>query len=556
MALLMGIMLSTGMDTASAQTAPTTPTNSEVRASETAANQAARAAETARLNAAAAAQRAADTGGNAGVRAADTAANQAQRAAETAQRAQQLNQYRDKEEDKRGDRALRRDLKVIGNRVLTNTIVEVAKDQGRMEADDARLDAKIQQREQANDGKDKLRDLETQEMGTNCAVDSQGNVLNRTETYTVTVRGADGRTTTQQRTRLVRDCAEGTLASDEAENAATRATNSQKYLDAAQQRHDAEIQGLLSRGGERGKDLPTRPSVAGEGAVVATKLSDSINNFGRNLVRFPSMFYIMSYVCGVFFLAMSLSKANKAVLNPSQNPISDAFKYGMAGVFLMSLPMTTDMLHDSLGFGGGNLDLNYAAGIAEAKKDTNLGLDSFMINLVTDITTPMLKVVSLFAFAAGVFLIFTGLKRLVKGSQEGPKGPAGLGTIMTFVVGAALISFVPSIQVFLTTMFGQSTVMTFPVMTNVSSGLGLDPSAIAHSQAVFTSLLAFLGIIGVISFARGLFMMRDVADGAQNASLMGSMSHMIAGVCCVNFGAVANLLQNTLGLANLGVTFQ
>lgn len=515
MAFLLAMVLSGGFTSASAQTTPTTPTNAETRATNTATNQAQRAADTARLNAEAAAQRTVNTTGNAAERSLNTSVNQAQRAVTAAEREQLLNEARETEDDKRGDRALRRDAQMILNRTVTTVIVDTAKAQNRQQALDERFDAWMDQTERDNQFRQQNRQQDAQDR-----LDAQA---------------------------------------DDQINLETRTQNRDAYQQDAEQRHQAEQEGLRSRGGGRAID-PNNATLSdpGANAVAADTLGGVVDNFGRNLVRFPSLFYIMSYVCGVFFLAMSLSKANKAVLNPSQNPVADAVKYAMAGVFLMSLPMTTDVIHDSLGFQGGNIDLNYAQGLSKAKELNGgaMGLDSFIINLVTDITGPVLKVVSLFGFVAGVFLIFSGLKRLVKGSQEGPKGPAGLGTIMTFVVGAALISFVPSLQVFLSTLFGTDTVMTFPAMTNVSSSLGLDTAAIAHSQAVFTSLLAFLGIIGVISFARGLFMMKDVADGAQNASLMGSMSHMIAGVCCVNFGAVANLLQNTLGLANLGVTFQ
>ena len=126
---------------------------------------------------------------------------------------------------------------------------------------------------------------------------------------------------------------------------------------------------------------------------------------------------------------------------------------------------------------------------------------------------------------------------------------------MTFVIGSALISFVPALRTVLGTIFGNDTVMTYPNMSAIAGRIGVDASQMAQSAAVITALLGFLTIVGVISFARGLFMLKDSADGAQNASLMGSMSHLIAGVCCVNFGAVANMLQNTLGLQQFGIAF-
>lgn len=312
-------------------------------------------------------------------------------------------------------------------------------------------------------------------------------------------------------------------------------------------------------------DRATAQSYSASTTNQATTLGQAIFNFGSNIVNAPTLFYLMSYMCGAYFMAIGLLKANKAAMEPSQNPLSNAVKFMVAGAFLSALPATTQILKNGFGLDGSAVfDLIYAEGLkgasGQAAADGTTGaegLDMFMVNLIKDITRPMMTVINLVCYAAGVFLLFSGLQRLVKGSDQGPKGPAGLGTLMNFAVGAALISFAPTLDLVLNSVFGDAaTVTVYPDMSAMAAKLSLETEKLAQTQAVITALLAFLTIVGLISFARGLFMLKDAADGSQNASLMGSMSHMIAGVCCVNFGAFANMLQTTLNLTGFGIEFQ
>lgn len=299
------------------------------------------------------------------------------------------------------------------------------------------------------------------------------------------------------------------------------------------------------------------PSEAQAMVSNSGKLSNAIRNFTRNISSAPTLFNVMAYGCGVFFMAMGLAKANQSVQDPARTPISEAIKRLGAGVALASLPSVTGILKSSFAIRGDDLALNYARGLSGASSNTGAqGLDMFMVNLVTDILGPVMAAVSVITYAAGIFLIFNGLQRMTKGAQEGPKGPAGLGTMLNFAVGSALMSFSPFLQMTLNSIFGTNRVTTYPDMSNISNIIGADSAQMAQTTAVITALLAFLSIVGVISFARGLFMLKDTADGAQNASLMGSMSHLIAGVCCVNFGAFANMLQTTLNLQQYGIVFE
>ncbi len=72
---------------------------------------------------------------------------------------------------------------------------------------------------------------------------------------------------------------------------------------------------------------------------------------------------------------------------------------------------------------------------------------------------------------------------------------------------------------------------------------------------VIAAVLKFMIIIGLISFVRGIFIMRDVAEGSQQASVMAGMTHIIGGALAVNLGPLMNAIQSTLGITAFGVTF-
>ncbi len=330
-----------------------------------------------------------------------------------------------------------------------------------------------------------------------------------------------------------------------------------------------------SRTGERQAKIDKRnangtATMASYDSSEAQTLGDMIVNFGGNMTRLPSLFYIFSYVSGAFLMAMGLLKANKATMNPQQNPVSNAIKYMFAGVAMTVLPATVTILKNSLGLERSTWGIDYSKGlnggaqqagegaeaVEKAAETAAGGLDQFFVTLMRDIGEPMFLVINLFGLVAGVFLIANALQRLTKGAQEGAKGPAGIGTIMNFVVGAALISLVPSMKVFTVSLFGNSNVVTFPDMSTIANQIGTTEASMAQVTAVITSLLGFLAIVGAISFVRGLFMLKDVSDGAQNASFMGSISHLVAGVLCVNFGAFLNVFQNTLNLNEYGILFK
>ena len=74
---------------------------------------------------------------------------------------------------------------------------------------------------------------------------------------------------------------------------------------------------------------------------------------------------------------------------------------------------------------------------------------------------------------------------------------------------------------------------------------------------MIAAIVAFVAIIGWVSFIRGLFILRGVSEGSGQASMMAAVTHIIGGAIAVNLGGFIMAVQNTLGITdmNIGINF-
>lgn len=211
------------------------------------------------------------------------------------------------------------------------------------------------------------------------------------------------------------------------------------------------------------------------------------------------------------------------------------------------LPTITSVLENTL-TGGANMasSLGNVAGSAAGA----YGLDTMMVALIVDIFGPLTGLLGAFGYLAGTVLTVVGISRLLKTAQDGPSGPTGLGTIMTFIVAGVLFTLPDMMGAFSGSLFGDKDIATFAVLKTTIDNGPIDQ----HVLAVISSVMMFMMLVGWISFIRGFFILRDVAEGKQ-ASLMAAMTHIFGGALAVNIGPLMNAVQSTFGLSGLGVVF-
>ena len=299
----------------------------------------------------------------------------------------------------------------------------------------------------------------------------------------------------------------------------------------------------------------------GEAATATgTSVGRVICNVVISTQMIPGFISGLAYMAGLLMAVTALVKLKDHVLNPNQTPLSDSMKRFVAGGAFFALPIVTNAARTLVWGSGANQISSYSTVYSTggagggvgffAQVGGGYGLDSMLVALVGDIIQPIMNLFGAFGYIAGLVFIVIGISRLIKTAQEGPRGPAGIGTIMTFVTAGILFSLEGIMGSFSTSLFGDNIIETYGVLDQSTGDVAVDK----HIESVISAVIAFMFIIGWVSFIRGFFIIREVSEGGQ-ASLMAGMTHIFGGALAVNLGPMMMAVQSTFGLNGFGVAF-
>ncbi|MCB9964138.1 MAG: hypothetical protein H6855_06140 [Rhodospirillales bacterium] len=300
------------------------------------------------------------------------------------------------------------------------------------------------------------------------------------------------------------------------------------------------------------------PGSACLNAQFAGMISGIFCNMWDHISNIPGLLSGFSYIAGLTLMYFATISLKQSVENPGQVSLWVPFQRYVVATLLLVLPWSLDVAARTLLGGMGTqttTDFNLHNGAAIGGGEGNAqSLDLVVSNFVFNIHGIIKFVLAGFSYMAGMVLIIMGVFRLMKTMQDGPRGPGGIGTIMTFITGAALLALGPTMGAFATTLFGDSTAETKVDLTIPGGGLTAYEDRLEN---FISAVLAYMLILGWISFVRGLFIFRSVAEGAQQASMMSAITHLLGGTILVNLGPFLTAVQSTLGpIAGLpGLTF-
>ena len=273
-------------------------------------------------------------------------------------------------------------------------------------------------------------------------------------------------------------------------------------------------------------------------------LGDIICNLIAGTALLPTLLAAVSYLIGLFLVTMAVIKTKEHVEDPRQTTISEPVKRFVAGGAFLALPIMTTAVKNSLTGGAAAGGLGTTSGMVSGVPTAG-GLDAMLFFLILDIFQPMMALISAFGYLAGIILVMIGISRLLKSAQDGPRGPGGIGTIFTFITAGLLFSIDTIMRAATGSLFGLTSVNSFSVLSTSTGDAAVD----GHILSVISSVIGFMVLIGLIAFVRGIFILREVAEGSGQASLMAAMSHIIGGALAVNMGSVINAVQSTFGLS-------
>ncbi len=287
------------------------------------------------------------------------------------------------------------------------------------------------------------------------------------------------------------------------------------------------------------------------GQRIAGGVGEVLCNVVVSTSLLPGLITGIAYGMGLLLSVVAIFKLKEHVINPDRTPLSDSMKRFVAGGALFSIPSVVGAARGLIVGEDNNVpSYDMSAGFAGTQSSSG-GLDSMLSMLVADIWEPLQILLSSFAYLAGLVFLVIGIGRLLKTAQEGPRGPAGVGTIMTFVTAGVLFSLDNLMGSFSMSLFGDNDVATYALLSDTTGDIYVD----RHIQGVISAVLGFMILVGWISFIRGFFILRDVAEGNGQASLMAATTHMFGGAIAVNLGPMMNAVQSTLGLSEFGICF-
>lgn len=297
-------------------------------------------------------------------------------------------------------------------------------------------------------------------------------------------------------------------------------------------------------------DADGRVITTGATAASGRSLGWMTLNIIRNgIIHWPIFIAWISYLIGIVFVVQCALKLITHVQNPSQMPISEPIKFFVAGGLMLSLPTVMNILINTLGLSGA---FGIAASTNPLTTTSTQGLDYMMINFIQDLFKPLDTIITIFCLIAGIIFAFMGLHRLTKSEREGARGPLGFGTIILFLVSGVLMSMGSTIGTVTQTFFGTHNVTNAVEILGFSGGVDL-----THATNVLGAIIQFMMVVGLISFVRGWFILKAAADGgSQQATIMSSVVHIIAGILLINLGPFLRAVQKTLGIdPTIGLSF-
>jgi len=297
--------------------------------------------------------------------------------------------------------------------------------------------------------------------------------------------------------------------------------------------------------------LMVSPATAGGSASINDGTLGGLILNVANQVNVIQLMAFLAYMAGFLFAAMGIYKLRQHVeFGPQKVELPEPLKYLFVGALFLTLPVVATAANMTFGDQGDVQDLG-GYSFDNSVTQSGLTLDGMMIAMMENSYAPVLYLFIFFAYAAGAALMVIAIHRFTKTEREGPRGPTGMGTIATFVLAGALFSLAPMTGMLVETLFGTRSSMLQVEFMALDGGA----AGVANAQNVLTAVLMFLAVVGVLSILRGFFVLRGVAEGNQQMTMMSGISHVVAGAILVNFGQFLNIIQTTLGVDTYGVLF-
>lgn len=256
---------------------------------------------------------------------------------------------------------------------------------------------------------------------------------------------------------------------------------------------------------------------------------------GGNFQSMWDLFSGLGYVAGAFFgvkSALQLKDHNDA---PHQTKLSKPVMTLFVSAMLMAFPSFVAMLQGTYNMAEGVSLLNPSGSNGGPSQSANMDLGQMFVALASSVPG-LMRISSYAAVTAGAFFMLRALFMLPQVEQ----GRESAGKVFWMATaGVGLWSLLPMISMAMTTI-GMSSTSPASILTAkyASAATGFDGTV--------ASVQAFVQLLGLIAFIRGMMILKAIGenkDGAWNRAL----THIVGGSMAMNIGWTVKLLAWSIG---------
>lgn len=167
-----------------------------------------------------------------------------------------------------------------------------------------------------------------------------------------------------------------------------------------------------------------------------------------------------------------------------------------------------------------------------------------LVNAVKDVDWAVYTAITTVLYLLGVLASAQGCLRVLRRANEGLAGESLWGAAVSFVI-AAVFMWIPEIlRGAGETFFGGETA--------VSATLGYGGRD-ANYEPLLQALTWIVRMVGLLSFAKGMYVLRGASDGVPGATVSGAAMHLVGGAMAWHILVLLEAVQETLGISVLQI---
>ena len=174
-----------------------------------------------------------------------------------------------------------------------------------------------------------------------------------------------------------------------------------------------------------------------------------------------------------------------------------------------------------------------------------MNVAEILVSLVRNVSPALMLLVTVVCWIAALVMFLMGCLRLVRMGDGRGQAPSGMGTFLTFMVSVILFSFPEWLSAAGKSLFGFAP-------ASGTAALAYGDSDSGHEELLW-AVFQVIRFIGVFAFLKGWFVLRDAADGRNNATAGQGFAHIAGGLGAWHIVALIDVMQTTLGIEPLRI---